>query len=237
MFLHKLSCAPFVESINKATEKSKEEDSYRLMIDSVKSGPEVKQLLAQFIPRFCQFFPQLSEQAINAQLDLCEDEKLNIRVFAIRGLAEICKGDTKTVPRIGDVLGQLLLAEDPIELQTVQRTFAQLFELDLAGAFAALFLHIKDGEDALRAKAIKFLAGQLKDQAARVRTNEPVQEALVAGIKDVLHHESGVTAQEFDTFLDLLKTLPVYAKNKQHAADLVTVLAKQAHLDKDFEVS
>lgn len=50
------------------------EDSYQVIINSVKGDAPQKKLACQFIPRFFKDFPKLAEQAIDAQLDLCEDE-------------------------------------------------------------------------------------------------------------------------------------------------------------------
>ena len=40
----------------------------------MKGDASEKKLACQFIPRFFKDFPKLAEQAIDAQLDLCEDE-------------------------------------------------------------------------------------------------------------------------------------------------------------------
>ena len=50
------------------------EDAYKAIIDGVKGDAPQKKLACQFIPRFFKDFPKLAEQAIDAQLDLCEDE-------------------------------------------------------------------------------------------------------------------------------------------------------------------
>ena len=44
------------------------------IIASVKGTPGEKRLASQFITRFFKFFPKLQENAIDAMLDLCEDE-------------------------------------------------------------------------------------------------------------------------------------------------------------------
>jgi hypothetical protein len=59
---------------------------------------------------FLKHFADLSERALNAQLDLCEDEELAVRVHAIRSLADLCKGSPVHTQRIADVLSQLLVA-------------------------------------------------------------------------------------------------------------------------------
>lgn len=46
----------------------------------MKGGPKEKRLAAQFIPKFFSSFPELADAAINAQLDLCEDEDVSVRM-------------------------------------------------------------------------------------------------------------------------------------------------------------
>ena len=53
---------------------SQHEDAYQAIINSVKGDASAKKLACQFIPRFFKDFSKLAEQAIDAQLDLCEDE-------------------------------------------------------------------------------------------------------------------------------------------------------------------
>lgn len=53
-------------------------DAYQVILDGVKGGPKEKRLAAQFIPKFFSSFPELADSAINAQLDLCEDEDVSV---------------------------------------------------------------------------------------------------------------------------------------------------------------
>lgn len=55
-------------------------DAYQVILDGVKGGPKEKRLAAQFIPKFFCSFPELAYAAINAQLDLCEDEDVSVSV-------------------------------------------------------------------------------------------------------------------------------------------------------------
>lgn len=51
-----------------------------MILDGVKGGAKEKRLAAQFIPKFFKHFPELADSAINAQLDLCEDEDVSVRM-------------------------------------------------------------------------------------------------------------------------------------------------------------
>lgn len=56
-------------------------DAYQVILDGVKGGPKEKRLAAQFIPKFFSSFPDMADTAINAQLDLCEDEDVSVSVW------------------------------------------------------------------------------------------------------------------------------------------------------------
>uniref|UniRef100_A0A2I2Z8X1 Apoptosis inhibitor 5 n=1 Tax=Gorilla gorilla gorilla TaxID=9595 RepID=A0A2I2Z8X1_GORGO len=58
-----------------ATERvGQHKDAYQVILDGVKGGTKEKRLAAQFILKFFKHFTELADSAINAQLDLCEDE-------------------------------------------------------------------------------------------------------------------------------------------------------------------
>lgn len=54
---------------------------YQGIIDAAKTSVKAKQLAAQLIPRFFKFFPDLSSQAVDAHLDLIEEEELGVCIF------------------------------------------------------------------------------------------------------------------------------------------------------------
>lgn len=51
------------------------------ILKAVKGSAKEKRLASQFIARFFKHFPKLSDDAINAHLDLCEDEDISVRNF------------------------------------------------------------------------------------------------------------------------------------------------------------
>lgn len=65
-------------------EASKHNESYKYILDAVRTGQErVKQLACQFIPKFFKYFDKLDSQAINAMLDLCEEESRNVWIGVV----------------------------------------------------------------------------------------------------------------------------------------------------------
>jgi hypothetical protein len=59
------------------------ESSYLSILSAVKGSPQEKQLCSQFISKFFVHFPNHYDTAIDALLDLCEDDDINVRLFAI----------------------------------------------------------------------------------------------------------------------------------------------------------
>lgn len=52
------------------------EPEYLEILSAVKGSTKEKRLASQFITRFFKHFPNLAAQALEAQLDLCEDEDI-----------------------------------------------------------------------------------------------------------------------------------------------------------------
>lgn len=56
----------------------KHEAEYKEILDAIKGSAKEKRLASQFIGKFFKHFPSLAETAIDAQLDLCEDEDIQV---------------------------------------------------------------------------------------------------------------------------------------------------------------
>ncbi|CAI5936422.1 unnamed protein product [Closterium sp. NIES-65] len=65
------------EKLASSKDKSQNEKDYLGVIAAATGSSKAKLFAAQQIPRFFKFFPQLSAEGINAQLDLCEDDDIN----------------------------------------------------------------------------------------------------------------------------------------------------------------
>lgn len=114
------------------------EKEYKEILDAVKGSDKEKQLAAQFIGKFFKHFPSLADVAIDASLDLCEDENVQIRRQAIKNLPQLCKETKEHVPRIADILAQLLIVDDGVELQQVHLALETVMATDPKGTFAGL---------------------------------------------------------------------------------------------------
>ncbi|KAM7121090.1 LOW QUALITY PROTEIN: apoptosis inhibitor 5-like [Molossus nigricans] len=205
-----------------ATEQvDQHKDAYQVILDGVKGG-KGKRLAAQFIPKFFKHFPELADSAINAQLDLCEDEDVSIWQ-AIKELPQFATGEN---------LPQLLQTDDSAEFNLVNNALLSIFKMGAKGTLGGLFSQILQGEDIVRERAIKFLSTKLKTLPDEVLTKE-VEELRLTESTKVLED---VTGEEFVLFMKILsglKSLHTVSGRQQ----LVELVAEQADLEQTFNPS
>lgn len=216
-----------------AKNKDEHKAEYQNIIAGVKGGPNEKRLASQFIARFFKHFPDLAEQALDAQLDLCEEDDTSIRKQAIKDLPKFCKESPEHLPKIADILTQLLQSDDGTELSCINSSIMSIFDIDAKGTLQGFFSQILTGEDLVRERAIKFLATKLHHLSDDVLTSE-AENFLVEETKKVL--ADGVTAEEFLLFMSILRGL----KSMQTLTgrqQLLEIVTEQAELEKHFEAT
>uniref|UniRef100_A0A8C7XLP7 Apoptosis inhibitor 5 n=1 Tax=Oryzias sinensis TaxID=183150 RepID=A0A8C7XLP7_9TELE len=199
-------------------------DAYQVILAGVKGGPKEKRLAAQFIPKFFNSFPELADAAINAQLDLCEDEDVSIRRQAIKELPRFATGEN--IFRVADILTQLLQTDDTAEFNQVNVALISIFKMDAKGTLGGLFSQILQGEDIVRERAIKFLSTKLKTLPEDIMTKE-VEEYVFAETKKVLED---VTGEEFVLLMRVASGLRVL-QTVNGRQQLVELVVEQADLD------
>uniref|UniRef100_A0A7N8Y339 Apoptosis inhibitor 5 n=1 Tax=Mastacembelus armatus TaxID=205130 RepID=A0A7N8Y339_9TELE len=203
---------------------SQHKDAYQVILDGVKGGPKEKRLAAQFIPKFFSSFPELADAAINAQLDLCEDEDVSIRRQAIKELPRFATGEN--ILRVADILTQLLQTDDTAEFNQVNAALLSIFKTDAKGTLGGLFSQILQGEDIVRERAIKFLSTKLKTLPEDVMTKE-VEDYVFAETKKVLED---VTGEEFVLLMRVVSGLRVL-QTVSGRQQLVELVVEQAFLE------
>ncbi|KAK5901811.1 hypothetical protein CesoFtcFv8_007134 [Champsocephalus esox] len=203
---------------------SQHKDAYQVILDGVKGGPKEKRLAAQFIPKFFSSFPELADSAINAQLDLCEDEDVSIRRQAIKELPRFATGEN--ILRVADILTQLLQTDDTAEFNQVTGSLIAIFKMDAKGTLGGLFSQILQGEDIVRERAIKFLSTKLKTLTEEVMTKE-VEDYVFAETKKVLED---VTGEEFVLLMRVVSNLRVL-QTVNGRQQLVELVVEQAFLE------
>uniref|UniRef100_A0A1A7Z6C2 Apoptosis inhibitor 5 n=1 Tax=Iconisemion striatum TaxID=60296 RepID=A0A1A7Z6C2_9TELE len=209
---------------------SQHKDAYQVILDGVKGGAKEKRLAAQFIPKFFSSFPELADAAINAQLDLCEDEDVSIRRQAIKELPRFATGDN--ILRVADILTQLLQTDDTAEFNQVNAALISIFKMDAKGTLGGLFSQILQGEDIVRERAIKFLSTKLKSLPEDVMSKE-VEEYVFAETKKVLED---VTGEEFVLLMRVVSGLHVL-QSVNGRQQLVELVVEQADLEQALNPS
>ncbi|XP_021421816.1 apoptosis inhibitor 5 isoform X1 [Oncorhynchus mykiss] len=198
--------------------------AYQVILDGVKGGPKEKRLAAQFIPKFFSSFPELADAAINAQLDLCEDEDVSIRRQAIKELPRFAAGEN--IVRVADILTQLLQTDDSAEFSQVNTALVSIFKMDAKATLRGLFSQILQGEDIVRERAIKFLSIKLKTLPEDTMTKE-VEDYVFTETKKVLED---VTGEEFVLLMRILMALKGL-QTVNGRQQLVELVVEQAFLE------
>jgi len=214
------------------------QDEYMQILEGVKGDDQCKRLSSQFIARFYSQYPDLSDQSINAMLDLCEDISVDIRKQAIRDLPNLCRDNNKTnLAKIADVLTQLLTSEDQGEMTIIQNSIMNLFRRDPQGAIMGIFSQIHIGEDVVRERALRLMHTKIKTGATDL-LNKEAQAQLVAEIKKVFASENGVTADEFPRLMSLLgfTSLPSTVAGQLEIVNMIMGMA-ELDADADFDYS
>ncbi|XP_014234899.1 apoptosis inhibitor 5 [Trichogramma pretiosum] len=208
---------------------SEHEAEYLEILKAVKGCPKEKRLASQFIARFFKNFPKLADKAIDAHLDLCEDEDISIRKQAIKDLPALCKDSKEHTARIADILAQLLLAPDPSELDVVQNSIMTLIKNDPKGAINGFFIQILNAEDGIRERVIKYLSSKLKTLGREI-INKEVEEVIISECKKVLQD---VTADEFHNIMELLAWTRL-GSTVSGQQELVDIAVEQAELNMPY---
>ncbi|XP_073050441.1 apoptosis inhibitor 5-like protein API5 isoform X1 [Primulina eburnea] len=237
----------YCEKLNEAKDKSLNKVDYEGIIAAANGSVKAKQLAAQMIPKFFKFFPDLSEQALDQHLYLCEDEELGVRVQAIRGLPFFCKDTPEHLAKIVDILGQLLIAGDNVERDAVHKSLMLLLRQDAKTSLTALFKHIGNMDDrnsedlssweTIREKVLCFIRDKVFPLKAELLKPQAEMERHIANL--VKQNLQDVTAVEFQLFMDFLKSLSLFGQNApvERVQELVEIIEGQADLDAQFNVS
>ncbi|KAL6553487.1 hypothetical protein OROGR_007329 [Orobanche gracilis] len=235
------------EKLNEAKDKSQNQKDYKGIIGAANGSVKAKQLAAQMIPKFFKYFPELTEQALDQHLYLCEDEELGVRVQAIRGLPLFCKDTPEHLAKIVDILSQLLIAGDNVERDAVHKALMSLLRQDVKTSLTALFKHIGSTDDrnaedlssweGIREKVLCFIRDKVFPLKAELLKPKDEMERHITNL--VKQNLQDVTAAEFKLFMNFLKSLSLFGQNApvERVQELVEIIEGQADLDAQFNVS
>lgn len=80
-----------------------------------------------------------------------------------KDLVIVCRNVQTFIPKIADVFAQLMQTDDTGELKALEGCLSSLFTLDSRAALVGLFVQIAGGQALVQERALKFLAGKIKD--------------------------------------------------------------------------
>ncbi|XP_034825061.1 apoptosis inhibitor 5 [Maniola hyperantus] len=214
---------------------SKHEKEYLEILAAVKGSDKEKRLASQFIAKFFNSFPNLADQAIEAQFDLCEDDDVAIRKQAIKDLPTMCKNNKEHTTRIADILAQLLQSEDATEINVVTNSLLTILKTDPKGTLSGLFSQIHQSTDSevpnevVRERCIKFLAAKVK-QLGREIIDKECEDIIIAEGKKILQDS---VADELEHIMDLL-TWSKLGKTPAGKKELTQLIAALAFTSEDW---
>jgi hypothetical protein len=151
------------ELLQNAKNPSEHPAAFKEILAASKGDAKQRQLACQFIVKFVKSFSEFQEQAIEAHIDLCEDEEPLIRRYAIKELPSFCKDGSENVSKIAFILAQLMETEDTVELQVVYSSLLQLLKKSPKECLTGVFDHLKSetSSDSARARNCNFLIAKL----------------------------------------------------------------------------
>merc|ERR1711935_50375 len=216
-------------SAAKAGEFPKYEEQFKTILSGVHGDNNTKKLASQFTSRFFSKFPTLANDSLDAILDLCEDDNVDIRKQAIKDLPSLCREMKEFLPKIADVLSQLLQTEDKGEIVVIQNSLMSLFRRDAKGTLIGLFSQVRTGGDIVRDRALKFLHLKLKTEGNELISSKDTESILLQEIKLSIEEW---TADEVMIFLAMLgaTSLP---KTVRGQSMIVELIAHSCQLHKD----
>ncbi|XP_071907364.1 apoptosis inhibitor 5-like protein API5 isoform X3 [Coffea arabica] len=232
--------------LSEAKDKSQHKEDYECILAAANGSVKARQLAAMLIPKFFKYFPQISEQALDQYLYLCEDDELGVRVQAIRGLPLFCKDTPEHLSKIVDILAQLLVTGEIVERDAVNKALMSLLRQDTRTSLTALFKHVGSTEERgaeepstwenVREKVLGFIKEKVFPlKAELLKPQEEMERHIVNLVKQNLQD---VTADEFKMFVGFLKSLSLFGQNAsaEHVQELVEIIEGQADLDAIFDL-
>jgi len=205
------------------------ENHYREIINATRGSSTEKRLASQFICKFYKDFPNLQELAVDSLFDLCEDEDVEIRKQVIKDLPSICKDHLDNVPKITDILCQLLDTVDPLEIQIIHLSLISLCKISPKLFLTGLFAQIENGEEVIKERAINFLHNKIKTLPEDFWSKEN-EEFFLNESKKILIDSS---KERFTILMSILSNLKI-CKRISGQQVLLDIINQNIHLEEDL---
>ncbi|KAL5279095.1 API5 family protein [Megaselia abdita] len=155
---------------------------------------------------------------------------LKIRKQAIKDLPKLCLDNKEHTPKIGDTLAQLLILDEPLEVQQVNASLSAVIKSDIKGALQGIFSQITSGNELTRERCFKYIAAKVLTIGPTVLTKE-IEDFIIQEIKKILQD---VTADEFHLCMKILGSTKLGTTITGHA-EMVNIAIEQAELGADID--
>lgn len=136
---------------------------YKVFIRGVKSNDSVKQLCAEFIPRYFDSFPEYHEHAFNALCDLCE-QPATLRQKGLAGLFKVGKSNKEWIHKVAYVITQFLPITEERDRRLTIDYLTQLMNVDAKECYEGILEHVGMVDEGVPATvqhcALEFLASK-----------------------------------------------------------------------------
>lgn len=210
-----------------ANEKGKESEhqkEYEEILTGVKGDLAARKITAQFISRYFTTFPDLEEQALDALFDLCEDDDSTIRKQSITSLGVVCRGKPALVPKVADILAQLLQVDDTAEINCVNASLVALLRIHAKGTLTGLFYQLENNpSEVIRERVLNFLTAKIQALGSEVFTKE-IQVFIFTEAKKLITKSSNVDLPVLVDFLQLIAVCRTTTAQQQLYDSLLTQL-------------
>lgn len=197
-------------------------EQYNKLINYVTSdaSDQIKQLCADYIPRYIQYYNDSSEAGINKLFDLLEDSNTIVRIHSIKGLDVLCKNMPSNVTRVIDVLVQLLITDEQHELVAIKSTLTSLCNIDFTASITTLFNQYDTIDDnTIKQRVIEFILSVIKNKHTIVQGSNDIKNVISSGIEQILINNQTLNEQNFTELFNLYTR---YTKFKNENNELIT---------------
>ncbi|WVQ68536.1 uncharacterized protein L199_006745 [Kwoniella botswanensis] len=154
---------------------------------------ENKAFFGTLVAKYFGEFEDLQDTAIDALLDLCEDEDEKVRIIGIKGLGPTGKADPRWVRGNTGVLLQLLACQ-PRELRYVKESLQTLFSVSPSEVFQVMIDDCKNTEEETgtsRLNILHYLQNDLAEQRKEMLEsgiNTEAEDVVREGFFEILEH-------------------------------------------------
>ncbi|KAK8854546.1 hypothetical protein IAR55_003285 [Kwoniella newhampshirensis] len=179
-----------------------------------------KAFFGTLVAKFFGEFESLQDDAIDALLDLCEDEEERVRIVGIKGLGPTGRADPRWVRGNTGVLLQLL-ASQPKELKYVRESLHTLLAVSPFDVFSVIVddcrAQSEDETGVSRRNIIEFLYHDARDDRRGYCESgkyPQVEDVFREGFLEVLSMTKGIGREEKEKIIKMLIPLPSVSGDK-----------------------